>query len=66
MGGLDNFQKYFTFIQTIESESELNIFLNSNKSQIAESFSKAIRLIWSEYEAEQIQLQVLLNLLLIQ
>ena len=58
MGGLNNFQQYFTAIQKIESESELNIFLSKNQKQIAESFSKAIRLVWSEYEAEQIQQQV--------
>jgi len=58
MGGLNNFQQYFTAIQKIESESELNIFLSKNQKQIAESFSKAIRLVWSEYEAEQIHQQV--------
>ena len=59
MGGLNNnFQQYITAIQTIESESELNIFLTKNKIQIAESFSKVIRLVWSEYENEQIQKEV--------
>ena len=58
MGGLNNFQQYFTAIQKIESESELNIFFSKNQKQIAESFSKAIRLVWSEYEAEQIHQQV--------